>query len=90
MCGGPWQGLECLVGRRNGYNGHWLGPGNTNQRSVGGYVPGIAPSRYPPMYSTPGTPPPHTRRGPPVLQCGLASTAVLGPTKEILGVNNAL
>ena len=68
--------------------GYWLGPGNTN---VHGWistrytlpvlptlpVPGIPPSRYPPASAR------YTEV--PVMPL----TAVLDPTKEILGVNNA-
>ena len=71
---------------------HWLGPGNTNVRAVGGYWVGTrySPSRYPPSHTTPGTTPPlHHRRHTSDTRVLTSRTCTLRPTKEILGVNNA-
>ena len=75
-------------GRRTALMGHRLGPGNTNPPPagwvLGGTTPLPAPTQvhHPGYYPSPRTPACTTRLP--------ALTARLRPTKEILGVDNAL
>ena len=69
--------------------GHWLGPGNTKYGDTAGWG-GVLPSRYSPpsthpVYHPPGT---HPTARTVTSEHGL-ETAVLGSTKEILGVEYA-
>ena len=88
MCPGWSAQADADTGLRHG-----LGPGNTNVAEpgwVGGYVPGIAPTQYPPSRTQPLVHPTHrTRRRARTRRWEHALTRVLRPTKEILGVNNA-
>ena len=57
MCGGPWEGLECLQWTR--VPGYPIGWALAIPIMPAGWVPGILPLPVLPSYRTPGTTPPH-------------------------------
>ena len=92
MCGGPWQGLECLGGRRNGV----LAGGWALAIPISGVLGGWLGST---QYSPPSThPAAHPWYTPPHRTCTVnrlsdvhaaVLTCSLASPKEILGVDNA-